>query len=323
MFNTSDPRKDVFVPSDITDKAKVALGNGRGTLLLAIFGIAISVSATFMFCLASIGFDFTQLRESTFWSRWASMAVTSLIGYFLVILHKDEKNRMIPWYTDNLQKLCARAVEVGEDFDTFLRGYNEQRRIAAHKRKISEKIAKLQQKALSLDLRGKNKHAVECRIARYRERLTDEYIAKNKDALLAHTKPISAVEVLSETRRGDRDEENFRSSGGFYAYKGITKVVMSLVMTAAFASVVVQNFGAGISVASVVMTIFSVLSTVISVFSAIMAANECYRNVYVPNMLLRLKIMNDFDAWKKGKNLGANWGQTSAPPQKTAVFEEK
>ena len=291
--------KEVFIMSDLTDRVRLNLGNGRGTLWLAIIGILISVSASFMFCLASIGFDFSQLAELVFWSRWASMAVTSLVGYFLVILHKDEKNRMIEWYATNMRKIADRAADIGEKFDEFLKIYNERRRIEMYKRQINEKIAALNQRALALEIRGKSSGSIQSKIERYKERITDVFIASNKNALKTRSKPISAIQVLSEARRGDGVEINFRSAGSYYFGKGAAKIVLSLVMTAAFACVVVQNFNVGISIASVVMTILSVLSTLISVFSAIMAANGCYRNVYVPNLLYRLKILADYDAWRE------------------------
>ena len=322
----TEPQKDVFVMNDITDKIKAGLGNGRGTFLLALFGIGISVSASFMFCLASIGFDFTQLKDIVFWSRWASMAITSLVGYFLVILHKDEKNRMLPWYKECLDEIARKASQIGESFDEFLHDLNLRRRIEWYKRAVNDKIALLNKKLLEADLRGKPTAAIAQKIEKYKAIISDEFISANKNALKTRSKTISSVQVLSEARRGDNGETNFRSASGFYVGKGTAKVVMSLIMTAAFACVVVQNFGAGISIASIVMTVLSVLSTVISVFSAVLAANGCYRNVYVPNMLFRLKILSDYEEWKKkkeGKNLGANWGQTSAPPQKTAVSAEK
>lgn len=95
MFGEKD-EKEVFTVSTVTKKVKAGLGNGRGTLILAIVGTAVSLCASFMFCLASIGFDFSQLGETVFWSRWASMAIATMCVYVLVLLHKDEVNRMKP-----------------------------------------------------------------------------------------------------------------------------------------------------------------------------------------------------------------------------------
>lgn len=298
----TEPQKDVFIMGDVTDKIKAGFGNGRGTFLLALLGIGISISASFMFCLVSIGFDFTQLKDIVFWSRWASMAVTSLVGYFLVILHKDEKNRMLPWYQNCMEEIARKASQIGESFDEFLHELNLRRRVEWYKRAVNEKIAELNKKLLEADLRGKSTSSIAQKIEKYKAIISDEFIAANKNALKTRSKTISSVQVLSEAKNGDNGETNFRSASGFYLGKGTAKVVMSLIMTAAFACVVVQNFGAGISVASVVMTILSVLSTLISVSSAVLAANGCYRNVYVPNMLFRLKILADYEEWKKKKD---------------------
>ena len=198
-----------------------------------------------------------------------------------------------------MRKIADRAADIGEKFDEFLKIYNERRRIEMYKRQINEKIAALNQRALALEIRGKSSGSIQSKIERYKERITDVFIASNKNALKTRSKPISAIQVLSEARRGDGAETNFRSEGSYYFGKGAAKIILSLVMTAAFACVVVQNFNVGISIASIVMTILSVLSTLISVFSAIMAANGCYRNVYVPNLLYRLKILADYDAWRE------------------------
>ena len=64
--------EELVTAEKVVKVAKKAVGGGRGTLALAVVGIAISLGSSFMFCLASIGFDFTQLGEMTFWSRWAS-----------------------------------------------------------------------------------------------------------------------------------------------------------------------------------------------------------------------------------------------------------
>ena len=299
MTNHTDPGKDVFLASDITKKIHIGLGNGRGTLILAICGIGMSVSASFIFCLASIGFDFSQLKNIVFWSRWAAMAVISLICYVLVILHKDEKNRMIKWYADNMENIAERSVHIGAHFDEFLRELNMRRRIDWYKRHINAKIAAQNRKLLITEMRQRPTESIKSKIEMLKSRVTDEYIEENKNALKTRSKPISPTQVLSEVKSSVSSEPNFRSAGGYYAGKGTAKVLLSLGMTAAFACVVVQEFGAGITVASVVITILSALTALLSVFSAIMAANGCYRNVYVPNMLFRLKILNDYDEWMR------------------------
>ena len=221
---------------------------------------------------ALIAEQYPQLKDIVFWSRWASMAVTSLVGYFLVILHKDEKNRMLPWYQNCMEEIARKASQIGESFDEFLHELNLRRRVEWYKRAVNEKIAELNKKLLEADLRGKPTSAIAQKIEKYKAIISDEFIAANKNALKTRSKTISSVQVLSEAKSGDNGETNFRSASGFYLGKGTAKVVMSLIMTAAFACVVVQNFGAGISVASVVMTILSVLSTLISVSSAVVSA---------------------------------------------------
>ena len=37
----TEPQKDVFIMGDVTDKIKAGFGNGRGTFLLALLGIAV------------------------------------------------------------------------------------------------------------------------------------------------------------------------------------------------------------------------------------------------------------------------------------------
>lgn len=318
---------DVGITSEVvTKKIKSGIGNGRGTLLLAVFGVIVSIGSSFMFCLASIGFDFAQLANSVFWSRWAALAIASFVAYALVILHKDEMNRKNEWYVENLQKIADKASETGEQFELYLQQLNIKRRIEWYKRNINDKIAALNAKVLQYELKNKPTDKLKAQIALYTSRLSDEFIERNKYALKTRSKPISSVQVLSETNRGDNGETTFRSASAYYSGKSALKLVLSLVMTAAFSCVVVQNFAVGIDIASVVMTVLTVLSVLISVMSAIMAANGCYKNVYVPNLLFRLKILSDYEGWKKEqrkkeeekeeKNLGANWGQKSSPCQK-------
>lgn len=316
---------DDITMDGVAEKVRIGLKNGRGTLLLAIAGIAVSVCASFMFCLASIAFDFSQLTNSAFWSRWAAMTVTTLVSYVFVILHKDEKNRLRPWYAEQMERIAEKTEIVGESFERFLRELNMHRKIEWYKRDINQKIAALNKKILELEIKGRNAERLKDKVKQYEACLTVDFIEKNKHALKTCSKPISSSQILSECNRGDRGEVNLRSAAAYYSGKAVMKVVLSLVMTAAFACVVVQNFAVGINMASIVMTVLTVLSILVSVLSAIMAANGCYKNVYVPNVLFRLKILSDFECWKKntGKDLGANWGQTSASPQKTAVFDEK
>lgn len=284
---------------EIANKAKSALGNGRGTFILAVLGITISLGSSFMFCLASIGFDFTQLQLAEFWSRWACMSLSTLFTYVLVIIHKDEVNRLNVWYTDNLKLLADKSATVGTEFEVYLKELNLQRRIDWHKRNVNEKMAALNKKLLRLELKNKPTKRIEDKIRTYKYSLSDEYIEANKYALKTRSKPISSAQVLCETRRGDGGEENFRSAAVYYSGKVISKLIFSLLLTASFASVVVQNFVAGINVASVAMTVLTVFSLLISVVSAILAANGCYRNVYVPNLQFKLKILAGFDNWLK------------------------
>ncbi len=297
-----EPEKEIITSTQIAGKAKSVLGNGRGTLILAIVGITVSLGSSFMFCLASIGFDFTQLRLAEFWSRWACMSLATLFTYVLVIIHKDEVNRLNSWYTDNLKLLADKSATVGAEFELYLKELNLQRRIEWHKRKVNEKIAKLNKLLLRQELKNKPTEAIKEQIKTYQDRLSDGYIEANKYALKTRSKPISSAQVLCETRRGDNGEENFRSAAAYYGGKVISKLIFSLCLTASFASVVVQNFVVGINVAAITMTILTVFSLLISVVSAILAANGCYRNVYVPNLQFKLKILSGFDKWKEDNN---------------------
>lgn len=295
MFHEEEPQ------TTVVEKVKVGLGNGRGTLLLAILGISVSLASSFMFCLASIGFDFTQIGHSVFWSRWASMAVTTFIAYAFVIVHVDERNRMRPWYLGQLEKISNMSAIVGKEFEAYLAELNLTRRVEWYKRHINEKIAALNKALLKAEINGKPTEEIKRKIGQYSSCLTPEYLEANKYALKTHSRPITAAQVLSETQRGDSGETNFRSATAYYGGKAIAKVLMSLIMTATFSCVVVQNFSVGVNVASVVMTILTVLSIFISVLSAITAANGCYKHVYVPNILFRLKILADFETWKRQK----------------------
>lgn len=333
MIEYEDSHEVGITSEVVTKKIKSGIGNGRGTLLLAVFGVIVSLGSSFMFCLASIGFDFAQLANSVFWSRWAALAIASFVAYALVILHKDEMNRKNEWYVENLQKIADKASETGEQFETYLQQLNLKRRIDWYKRNINEKIAALNNKVLQAELKNKPTGKIKAQIELYTSRLSDAFIEKNKYALRTKSKAISSVQVLSETNKGDNGETTFRSASAYYSGKSVIKLVLSLVMTAAFSCVVVQNFAVGIDIASVVMTVLTVLSVLISVMSAIMAANGCYKNVYVPNLLFRLKILSDYEDWKKEqrkkeeekeeKNLGANWGQNFQSPEKVLVFAEK
>lgn len=327
------PEPALVTSETVQKKMRASLGNGRGTLILAVFGVLVSLCSSFMFCLASIGFDFSQLANSVFWSRWAALAVASFVAYAIVILHKDEMNRKNDWYVENMRKIAEKASETGEAFEVYLQQLNLKRRIEWYKRHINDKIAALNAKVLQYELKNKPTDKLKAQIALYTSRLSEDFIERNKYALKTRSKPISSVQVLSETNRGDNGETTFRSASAYYSGKSAIKLVLSLVMTAAFSCVVVQNFAVGIDIASVVMTVLTVLSVLISVMSAIMAANGCYKNVYVPNLLFRLKILSDYEDWKKEqrkkeeekeeKNLGANWGQNFQPPEKVLVFAEK
>lgn len=301
MIEYEDKAPEIVTTDMVTKKIKGSLGNGRGTLLLAIFGVLVSLCSSFMFCLASIGFDFSQLTNSVFWSRWAALAVASFVAYAIVILHKDEMNRKNDWYVENMRKIAEKASETGEAFEVYLQQLNLKRRIEWYKRHINDKIAALNAKVLQYELKNKPTDKLKAQIALYTSRLSEDFIERNKYALKTRSKPISSVQVLSETNRGDNGETTFRSASAYYSGKSAVKLVLSLVMTAAFSCVVVQNFAVGIDIASVVMTVLTVLSVLISVMSAIMAANGCYKNVYVPNLLFRLKILSDYDEWKKKK----------------------
>lgn len=296
---------DVFTPDKVTKKIKSGLGNGRGTLILAVAGTCVSLCATFMFCLVSIGFDFSQIGATVFWSRWASMAISTMCVYALVVLHKDEMNRLKKWYTGKTEELMEKSkTAVGEKFEEYLSEINMERRIEWYKRKMNGKIAKLSQKQLLLETQRqkprikKRIERIKEKIEKFKDRVSEEYIEVNKQNLKTRSKPISSVQVLSEARRGDSGEQNFRSESMYYGGKSIIKISLSLVMTAAFACVSLNDFIAGFTVASIVMIIFTVLSVVISIVSAILAANGCYKNVHVPNLLFKLKILSDFEEWK-------------------------
>lgn len=283
-----------------TKKAKSALGGGRGTLALAIIGGAISTVSSFMFCLVSIGFDFTQLATTSFWSRWASMFISTLVTYVLVVIHKDEVNRLRGAYVEELKKL--RNFEHTNEFEEFLKEYNLARKIAWHKNHINAKIAKLKMKRLNLELKNKPTTKIDNKIKMYERLVQDDYINNNMYTLKTKSKPISSAQVLTETKKMQLGEENFRSAGLYYGSKGVVKLCLSLLMTSAFASVVVENFSTGITVASIVMVLFTILSMVLSTASAITAANGCYRNVYVPNLQFKLKIISSFNKWLQSKN---------------------
>lgn len=288
----------LLTQSAVTDKIKSTLGNGRGTLALAIIGVALSTASAFMFCLASMGFDFSQLANSTFWSRWASMFISMLSAYVFVIIHKDESNRLSDWYLEKTSLLLELSISAGINFDEYIEDFNLQRRIAWFKNDINAKITKLGLKIMARRLAGKPIEKLENKVAIYRSYLTDDYIEKNKYALKTKSRPIYAAQVLTESQKGQGSEENFRSAGAYYGGKIIIKVVFSMLMTAGFASVVVQNFMAGVDVASITMTIFTLLSLVISIVSAIFAANGCYKTVYVPNLLFKIKILSGYEGWR-------------------------
>lgn len=294
--------KEVFTPDVVAKKVKAGLSKGRGTLVLAILGIAVSLASSFMFCLASIGFDFTQLTQTVFWSRWASMSISSLCTYVFVILHKDEVNRLNPWYLEKTKLLAEKSESAGKDFEEYLKEINLQRRIEWYKRKISGKIGKLHRKLQHLELKNKSTQKVKEQIGKYEYFVSEEYIEKNKYVLRTRSKPITSAQVLSETQKGDGGEMNFRSASAYYGGKTAVKLALSLAMTAAFACVVVQNFAIGINIASVVMAVLTVLSVFMSVLSAIFAANGCYKNIYVPNLLFKLEIISDFEEWKTKKD---------------------
>lgn len=296
-----DPNKEPISTEVVIKKAKTALGGGRGTFALAVIGSAISLASSFMFCLASISFDFTQLQLGAFWSRWASMAISTLFTYALALIHKDEVNRLNKWYVENLSYLADKSKTVGVEFEIFLQEFNLQRRIEWHKRKINNKLGKLNQKFLRLQLKNKSTEKVAIRIEKYKHLISTEYIEANKYALKTRSRTITSAQVLTETQRGNDGEENFRSTAAYYGGKAVTKLILSLLITICFASVVVQNFTAGIDVAAITMTILMVLSLLISVVSAVMAANGCYKNVYVPNLQFKLKIISSFEDWKESR----------------------
>ncbi len=289
--------KEMITVSDVTKKVKTGLGNGRGTLILAIVGISVSLASSFMFCLASIGFDFTQLQQTVFWSRWASMSISSLFAYALVILHKDEVNRLKPWYTEHLRLLADKSATAGDSFEEYLKQLNLQRRVEWYKRNLREKVARLNEKILRAELKNRPFGKLKDKLKAYQERLDEEYIETHIYVLKTRSKPISSVQVLAETQKGDKGETNFRSASAYYGGKAAGKLCLSLCMTAAFACVIVNNFEVGINVAAVAMTVLTVLSLLISVLSAVTAANGCYKNVYVPNLQFKLKIFSGYESW--------------------------
>lgn len=295
-------QKELMTAEKLAGTAKKAVSGGRGTLALAVVGIAISLGSSFMFCLASIGFDFTQLGEMTFWSRWASMSISALFAYGLVVLHKDEVNRLNKWYQDGLKALAEKSAAVGDDFDEYLKEVNLKRRVEWYKNYINGKIAKLNRKLLKRELNRKPVEKLKAKIEKYKACVTEEYLEANKYVLKTRSKPFSAAQILSETKRGDGTEENFRSAAAYYGGKALAKLCFSLCSTAAFACVIVQNVEIYVNVASIVMTLMAVMAMLISVVSAILAANGCYRNIYVPNLQLKLKILSGFEKWKNEHN---------------------
>ena len=306
----NENKNEVFTPDKVTKKIKSGLGNGRGTLILAIAGTCVSLSATFMFCIFSIGFDISQLGQSVFWSRWASMATSTMCVYALVVLHKDEVNRLKRWYTSKTEELREKGQKaIGDLFEDYLHEINMNRRIEWYKRKMNAKIGKLNQKKLRIETKRqkprikKRTERIKEKIEKFKARITKDYIEANKENLKTRSKPISSAQVLSETQHGDNGEQNFRSQSAYYGGKSITKICLSLVMTAVFASVTLSDLVAGFNAASVVVIILTLLSVVISIVSAVLAANGCYKNVYVPNLLFKLKILSDFEEWK-GKRGG-------------------
>lgn len=296
MSDKQKKEKGLVSAGDIVHGAANILGNGRGTLILAIIGVALSTSSAFMFCLVAVGFDFSQLTTSIFWSRWACMCLAAMSSYFFVLLHKDEKNKLNPWYQKKIRLLLDLSVETGANFDEYLCIYNRTRKINWFKNNLNCKIAALNAKITRKKLKGKPAEDLEKKIEILRTCLTDEYINRNEDALKTRSKPIRSAQVLTETQKADRGEENFKSAGAYYGVKSITKLLLSLISTIAFASVFVQNLASG-SVASIVMSIFTLLSIVISIFSAILAANGCYKSVYVPNLLFKIKILKGYREW--------------------------
>lgn len=301
MIKEPKENKEAITPEQIISKAKFALGNGRGTFILAVIGTCISLASSFMFCLASISFDFSQLGEMTFWSRWAAMAISTLFTYALVIIHKDEVNRLNKWYVENVTTLANKSETVGAEFEEYLQEFNLQRRIEWYKNKINAKLGKLNHKLLRLQLKNKPTVKLEAKIEKYKNLISDEYIEANKYTLKTRSKAISSAQVLTETQRGNEGEENFRSTAVYYGGKTLTKLLLSLCITVCFASVAVQSFTVGINIAAITMTLLNVLSMLISVVSAIMAANGCYKNVYVPNLQFKLKILAGFESWKEKK----------------------
>ena len=132
-------QKELVTAEKLAGTAKKVVSGGRGTLALAVVGISISLGSSFMFCLASIGFDFTQLGEMTFWSRWASMSISALFAYGLVALHKDEVNRLNKWYQDSLKVLAEKSATVGGDFDEYLKEVNLKRRVEWYKNYVKQR----------------------------------------------------------------------------------------------------------------------------------------------------------------------------------------
>jgi hypothetical protein len=283
----------------VGQKIKYKLGNGRGTLWLAIIGGTISTASSFMFCLASIGFDFSQLSYSSFWSRWASMFLSTLFTYILVLIHKDEVNRLNDWYVDKMTKLTQLCQSAGVEFEAFLKEYNLQRRVTWYVNHINGKIAKLNSKRIKKELKNKSTAEIDDKIKTYRAHITDEYIEANKYSLKTKSRRITAAQVLTEAQRISGNEENFRSASVYYGGKGVVKLCLSLFITAAFASVVVKDITAGITVASITMLLFTVLSMILSVVSAIMAADGCFKYVYTPNILFKIKILSAFNKWRE------------------------
>lgn len=193
-----------------------------------------------------------------------------------------------------------------------------QRRIDWYKRKMNAKIARLNHRLFRTELKRQKQHVknrilrIKAKIEKHMARATDQYIEEHKYVLKTRSKSISSVQVLSETQHGDSGEANFRSASAYYGGKSVAKICLSLLMTAAFSCVVVSNFAMGINIASVVMMVFTILSMIISIVSAILSANGCYKNVYVPNLLFKMKILSDYEKWCADRKYKKE--QAEAPP---------
>lgn len=291
-----------YTTGDVTALIKKAAGNGRATLVLAVLGTLIASASTFMFCLIPIKFDFEKILEPSFWSKWLAMCISTISAFALVTIHKDEKNKLSPWFTEKKALIGELGAQLSSDFDIYLEEINLERRIKWHKAFVNRKIGLLKKKVLKLKLKNKPYSKYDAQIKEWERLLTAEYLEENKYNLKTKSKPLHRCEIVTDTHdRGG--EEGKKSTVNYYSTHTIFKVSLSLAMSAAFACILLDNFEVGINAAGIVSILLSMLSIALSVVSGILTANGCYRNVYMPNVLFSIKILRGYYEWQKTKSI--------------------